>query len=109
MKRRAAGVLVSLSLLAGSANAGTSTGPIAMIMAHVGDIVIFDAGSHQGKPACHTVGEQWALSLATPTGRAMYALLLSAQIQGKSVSVTGSGTCSAWGDRESPLFIIINL
>ena len=37
----------------------------------------------------------------------MYALLLSAQAQGKFVSVTGNQGCAVWGDRENPLFIVL--
>jgi hypothetical protein len=98
---------LSLMVLASSASAGSSSGIVAGIYANDDDTIIFFAGSHEGKPACSTVGDSLALSLATPAGRAMYAMLLSAQAQGKSVSVGGTGTCSATPDRESPRYIAV--
>jgi hypothetical protein len=89
----------------GVAHAGSSYGKITTIYAHTGDVILFGAGTHAGKPACSTVGDEWSISLATAAGRAMYALLLSAQAQGKAVTAMGANTCSAWGDRETPYFI----
>jgi hypothetical protein len=78
-----------------------------MLMAHSGDVVIFAAGPHSNKPACNTAGDDWAISIVTASGMAMYALLLSAQKQGKPVTIVGSGACSAWADREAPLYIYV--
>jgi hypothetical protein len=38
----------------------------------------------------------------------MYAMLLSAALQDIPVTVVGTGSCSAWGDREDVLFMYIN-
>jgi hypothetical protein len=101
-------VAMTLSLVGVGAEAGSSSGRIIVLMAHVHDIVIFEtAGDHADRPACSLGSNQWALSLSTLTGRAMYALLLSAQAQGKEVHVMGSGLCDAWGDRERPLYIFM--
>ena len=81
-----------------------SNGTITQI-AVIGDVVFFTAGSHTGKPTCSTIGDEWAFSLTTPGGRGMYALLLTAQLRGLPVTVNGSGSCPAWGDREAPLSI----
>lgn len=96
--------------MANAAFAGVSSGQVTQVMAHVGDIIIFEAGSHTGKPACSTSGDGWALSLSTNTGRSMYALILMARAQGKTITVVGEnpGVCSAWGDREAPRYIISN-
>lgn len=91
-----------------TATAGTSKGTITHLMVHVGDIVIFSAGPHIDKPACSTVRDHWALSLKTEKGKAMYAMLLSSAAQNLTVGVKGSNTCSAWGDRESPVYMYIN-
>jgi hypothetical protein len=98
---------LSFLVLVDSANAGSSSGIVAVIYAHEGDVVMFVACSHQGRPACSTIGNDWAISLATPTGKAMYAMLLSAQAQGKPVNVVGTDTCSAYGDREAPRYISV--
>lgn len=108
MNRYAAGIISCFLFFMSSANAGSSSGPVTHIYAHVGDVVMFAAGYNQSKPACSTVGDEWALSLATQTGRAMYALILSAHAQGKSIDVGGTNQCSAWGDREAPYYIHIS-
>lgn len=87
--------------------AGGSSGTVTMVMAHAGNIVMFDAGVHTEKPACSVVGNQWALSLSTDDGKAKYAMLLAAAAQNKKVSVYGTGLCSAWPDRETPLYVSI--
>lgn len=90
------------------AGAGTSGGVVTLLMAHAHDIVIFSAGTHERKPSCSVINDEWALSLTTPTGKAMYAILLLAKAQGKTVSVQGTGVCTAWLDRETPMYIQIN-
>ena len=87
-------------------HAGSSSGPITQVSV-VGDAVLFTAGTHVNKPACSTIGDDWSISLATPGGRAMYALVLSAQAQRLSIYASGyvPGNCSAWGDRETPSVI----
>jgi hypothetical protein len=99
-------ILFVLSL-ADQAMAGGSVGNVTMVMAHSGNAVIFDAGVHTEKPACSIVGNQWAFTLTTEDGRAKYAMLLAAAAQNKKVTVYGTGLCSAWPDRETPLYISI--
>src|SRR5579863_7304982 len=47
-------------------------------------------------PAACNTGGFWSftLDLSTPTGVNLYALLLSAQAQGKTIAVYGTGACS---------------
>lgn len=104
MRRFTGAVLLSCCVIT-PAWAGSSSGQIGRIYANEGDTIMFSAGPHQDKPACSTVGDEWALSLSTDTGKSMYALLLMAKAQGKAVSVQGHGVCSAWGDRETPFVI----
>jgi hypothetical protein len=92
--------------LSGGAMAGSSTGPVT-IMVYKADLVVFDTGSHADKPTCSAAGNNWAVSLTTPGGRAIYAALLAAQAQGRSVQVIGTGGCSDWPDRETPMAISI--
>lgn len=98
---------VVLFLLSTFCFAGNSAGKIEQIMVHQGDYVMFRVGAHHDKPSCSTAGADWALSLSSEKGRAMYALLLSAASQNHSVTVVGSNTCS-WPDRESPNYIYVN-
>jgi hypothetical protein len=108
MDRRLMSALVAVLALVQSpcVQAGNSNGPVTKIYAHANDIVIFAAGTHNEQPACS--GNEWALSLTTPTGKAMYALLLLAYAQGKPVSVVGTSACTAWPDRETPVYITLD-
>jgi hypothetical protein len=98
--------LVTSLLAPLTSRAGSTQGKISILMAHSHDVVMFRIDApHAGKPACSS--DEWALSLANPGGRAMYALLLSAQNQGKPVVVYGSDACGAWADREEPVYVYI--
>ncbi len=96
-------IIIVLSLFSTNTFAGDSQGKIGTLMVHTGDVVMFSAGVHNNRPACSS--SQWALSLKTETGKAMYAMLLSASAQGQTVKVKGNNKCSAWGDRETPVYM----
>lgn len=102
-------VFLFLSVCSRSVMAGSGAGKVMVLRAHAHDVIMFGlSGGHASRPTCAAaVSDSWALSLSTHTGRAMYALLLSAQAQGKSVQVSGAGDCSAWPDREAPIWIYI--
>jgi hypothetical protein len=98
------------------AEAGGSTGLITRLFVHSPNsgytssshgVVMFSAGTMTDASPCNSVG-QWAFSLGTLTGRAMYDLLLYAANKNKTVIVKGTGNCSAWADRETVYFISIN-
>ena len=89
----------------GIAYAGNGSGLINKIGVRQADVVVFNVENHTDKPDCNTVGDEWSISLATENGKSMYALLLSAAAQHKSVAVVGTGECQAWSDRETPLYI----
>ncbi|UYK85078.1 hypothetical protein NG827_01260 [Xanthomonas sacchari] len=101
---RAASIFLVLPV---SAMAGDGAGKVIQVIAHSHDVVFFSLdGPHTNAPACSST--PWSLSLATNSGRAQYALLLSAVAQGKAVTVHGTGDCSAWGDRETAEYILID-
>jgi hypothetical protein len=77
-------------------------------MVMTGDFVFFTAGPHSSKPSCSIAGDDWAFSLSTVTGIAMYKLILYAQSKGKQISVIGNGGCPDWGDRETPAYMWIS-
>lgn len=94
-----------LMLQASFVFAGTGSGQVTHIMVIENDAVIFSVEQHLDKPACSTVRDDWAVSLTTETGKAMYALLLSAAAQNQSVEINGKNDCIDWHDRETPLWI----
>jgi hypothetical protein len=88
-----------------NATEGSSNGRVVSLMVHQGDVVFFNVGAHANPAPCGKDFTDWAISLATEEGRAMYSLLLTAAATKTSVSVVGAGHCNAWGDRESPKYI----
>lgn len=95
--------------------AGSGSGKVQQILVHSAGgngsgVAMFKMENNNNKVACSTVdsGSQWAFSLENEYGNAMYALLLSAQAQGKSIVIVGANDCAAWGDRERPSYIYLD-
>ncbi len=80
-----------------------SVGTVTRLTPHQGDVVIFAvSGPRANNPACSTMSTEWAVNIATPTGRAMYGMLLAASVQNRQVRVVGWGTCLSWTQRAEP-------
>ncbi len=105
MKKLLCALLLAAVQLPASA-AGNSTGTVSYLFVHDPGVLMFAAGTQTTPIACSTQG-QWAVDLSTTMGKNIYAMLLSAQSQGQTVTVAGSGVCSAWGDREKPLYVYV--
>ena len=100
--------LLSLIMFAKLSWGGESSGLVTYIYVHTPNILMFQAGT-QNAPAGCSKYNQWAISLDDPMGKPLYALLLSAQAQGKPVYIKGySNTCQAWDDRELPSYGVID-
>lgn len=108
--------VLAIFVLPSVAAAGGVIGNITGVIAHSGDggngsgLFMFSVeGQRSGAPSCNTAneGKDWAMSLESEAGRAMYALVLSAHAQGKRIYVTGTGHCDSWGDREQPEWISV--
>jgi hypothetical protein len=89
------------------AYAGESEGLVTHPLVGELGIFMFSAGPHLDKPACSTVGEDWALNATTSGGKSMQAIVLTAYSLGKKLHVVGKGVCDAWGDRETPAYLLI--
>lgn len=102
-------MLLTMLFIANIAYAGQGSGKITVIYTHIGSgttgAVFFNVENHTSPPACSS--HEWAFSIDTEIGKAMYSLLLTAAAQNKSVVVQGTGDCAAWGDRERPQFILV--
>jgi hypothetical protein len=96
--------LLTLAILgANSAFAGDSNGLVSRISQYEG-ITMFTAGTHNNKPSCqisNNGGEAWAISVYSAHGKAMLALIMSAQAQGKRMQVWGDSSCSTWYSLET--------
>jgi hypothetical protein len=92
-------------IVSGSALAGNSQGLVTSHTVIASGFFLFAAGNQNSKIACS--GNEWAVNISTPGGKAIMAEVLFAASQGKQVYVTGNGTCDAWGDRETVSVISI--
>ncbi len=109
-------ILVSALFCAfiGSANAGSASGKVLRLYVHAqggnGEgVAMFKVENRVSAPddcGGFDGGTEWAISLEKEAGRAMYALLLSAESRGVPVKVYGFDDCDDWGDRERPKYII---
>lgn len=96
-------IISGFLLLSGMTHAGTSNGKVTFMIINSTNYLFVTAGVKTGSPACGNNNE-WAVNLGTAQGKSLYALLLSAQSQDKTVSIVGNGTCSIWADREDILY-----
>ncbi|WP_325892212.1 hypothetical protein [Grimontia sp. NTOU-MAR1] len=104
-------IFITILSLPLSATAGEGSGKITRIYAHEKNggagVIMFNVETHTNPPAS-CPGHEWAFDANNDQGKAMYALLLAAASQGKSVTVKGSGDCAAWADRERPFWIMVD-
>jgi hypothetical protein len=59
--------------------------------------ILIDGGPYNsGRPSCHNpaLASNWAFDISTAKGKAMLATAQAALLAGKSVSVTGSNSCT---------------
>jgi hypothetical protein len=111
--------MLSLTLIASTANAGGATGKITKLYVlscptaanqsecAIG-IVALNVPANNA-PMCHTVknatSSEYAFAINTPAGKSMFQLLMHAQVTKAPVTIVGDTTCGAWGDRERPNYI----
>ena len=94
---------VILATFACTSHAGSSSGKVTTMIINSSNFLFFTAGAKSGSPTCGN-NDQWAINLATAQGKNIYAMLLAAQAQDRTVSVFGNNTCNNWGDREDVLY-----
>jgi len=95
--------LIAVTLSA-SAYAGSSRGTVENVTVNILSRVFFEAGTPVNQPTC-AQQVSWALDASTPEGRAMYALILTAQANGNEIIVTGNNLCGVQADRETVQFM----
>lgn len=100
MKKLIAALLFAIS--APSFAVGTANGEVNYIFVHSPNVLMFQVGATVSTPPACSTNNQWAVKLDTVVGKNLYALLLSAQAQGRNVQVYGTGLCDVWPDRERP-------
>lgn len=82
--------------------AGTGFGKVKFLLTrtHDGLQYVKIKGERAGKPACATNDYFMIRDEKSDTGKAQYAMLMSAYLAGKTVAIEGAGTCNRWGDGE---------
>lgn len=100
-------VAAALAMFALPADAGTGSGLVRNILVTPKGIVTFNVDTHENAPACSNIKNDFAFDGSTSEGKAKLALLLAAANGKKAVSITGDGTCTAWPDRETPIYIMV--
>lgn len=87
------------------AGEGGGTSGVGQIQVWAPNWVYFRTEFHNNAPECATT-DKWLIDLDTSAGRAMLAVLLSAQASGISVTVWGTGDCNGHlGETEVAAFI----
>lgn len=83
--------------------AGSATGKITHLSVSAGSVARTALnGTHTGIPACSVAATDFGFAIDTPTGKAFYLHLLAAELAGKTVTITGDGTCNnPYGNREN--------
>ena len=101
MRTHHAALLVALTLSASAALAGTQgPGVITSVSIDSGGVSFFTVHApFVNSPACNTL-MRWAIP-NTSAGQSSLSLVETAYATGKLVTVTGTGSCSTWGDSES--------
>lgn len=92
----------------GNAVAGQSTGKVEHIISNSGGQIFFRAGDMPQQPGCSQ--NAWAFDMNGANaagGKAMLAVIIAAQAQGKQITVIGKGVCDVWGDRESVSYVVV--
>lgn len=98
--------------LAGASQAGTQTGVIENIYVRASDGLVYfvlKGSAKTGSPACATIGYWMLKDENSAAGKRQYALLLAAQLAGKTIVVSGFNTCTRWADGEDADLIVVTV
>ena len=76
-----------------------------IVRASDGVIYFFLSGNSAGRPSCASKAYWIIKDEKSNAGRQQLALLLAARATGATITVTGSSTCTRWGDGEDVLEI----
>jgi hypothetical protein len=85
------------------AHAGTQVGTIEYVRVRTSDGLVYFAlngPAKVGSPACAALGYWIIRDESSNAGKQQYAMLLAAQLAGRTISVAGSNTCARWADGE---------
>ncbi len=112
MKKTLYGLLCCASLCHTSMTfAGDQVGIVSQFIARGSDnlhLVILQGTPHNNKPACAKNYDYWMIANEnSAAGKTQISMIMTALAQQKELIITGTNTCSRWGDGESIENIII--
>ncbi|MDH5325960.1 MAG: hypothetical protein OEZ68_00665 [Gammaproteobacteria bacterium] len=93
----------SITIFSVPAYSGTQEGIITNILVRDSDGLhyFYVSGTQYDRPACSTGHTYWMIKdEASVAGRSQLAMILAAYMSKKTVRITGSNTCTRWGDGE---------
>ena len=91
-----------ITLLCSVSHAGEQTGVVQAIITRSSDglIHIYMSGTHTNRPPCATSTYWMIKDENSNTGKQQLAMLLLARATGQTISVSGTDSCTRWGDGE---------
>jgi len=112
MRHTPKSIALCLLLTASFAQAGgTQTGLVTSIHVRAQDglISFYMDGTASGRATCAANQPYWIIKDETSnSGKQQLSILMTAKATGKTISVTGLGTCTRWGDGEDVNDVAIN-
>ncbi len=105
-------MLVSLVLvgLVNIVSASTQEGKITHLFVRASDGLTYfflDSAIPNDKPACATHNYWMIKDENSEVGKKQYAMLLAAHSAGRTIKVSGMGTCTRWGDGEDVNSVVL--
>ena len=111
MKIRILATALALALAPAAAHANATSGYISQILTLTGDhsVLFNQSGSNSNVPGCGAnYPSRWSIDASTAFGQSEMALILSAYALHKTVSVIGTGDCSAHADTQTVQLLVID-
>lgn len=95
-------LLASLSLIAFPAWAGSQTGKVTQLIVRASDglVYFFLSGPASGRPECATQPYWMIKDENSAAGKRQLALLLTVRAADQVITVSGTSTCTRWGNGE---------
>lgn len=103
-KRWAVGLYVASAFGAAAHASSTDYGYIDSLLSSQNGAVMFNINANRtAAPSCQgsSIPKRFALDTSTVAGQAQAKVLMDAYTKRKRIAITGTGTCSLWGDTET--------
>ena len=107
----ALGTLFACGFASAAAAGGAGAGYISQIYSvpASGVVLFVDSTNHTSPPTCEASSSpnRYALDVSTSAGQAALTVLMTAYAHHNQIVVSGTGSCSVWGDAETVQWLYI--